>query len=618
MTQITRRNALKTIGASAAATGLATQAMANTIAPAPQHLCCYSHRYTYYPGEVVELRYNIERADVNMSQPYTFGWTLKNVANDAVVASGTATLNARYPIQKPDVDQQWPITLTVTLPDNIEPGVYSFSPGGHPKTNARIASGLPIFVRRRINQNTPKPELLVVIPTNTSNAYSNFGGASTYGFNSPNGITTKPSFRRPMTIDGRADSELALMIKWIAQRYDADYVTDFEMHMEPDLLTGYKCVVLTMHNEYYTWDMYNSLKRYRDNGGNIVNAAGNSIWFLVTFADNNTAMLAKTGNNFYFWNQGRSSRFILGNHFEHVGLLPTNGPETATVYNDHHWMYDGTGLRTGDDFGRTEGVASYEMDGVPLQFITSTQPIVKPNSGIDPSYVCLAVSLCTKTYPNNTKARPMQNWTVGVFDVPGGGQVFNPATINWAKAFNAAAGPIPKMTGNFLRAVTNTQLIEFRSPNPVRPRGNSMAENGYMYIYLKRSELNGLPQRRIDGRLIISRDGFEWTETHTRLTLPTAQRVSVVPVYKHKTMLMVPGTKIRMPKEILSTSATAVQGWTVSGVYAYVFQNSSSELEKRTLYVFTDGRLPGVGQRLSVRNTTHVGERVSTAPFSVF
>lgn len=625
MNNISRRKVIQSIGGGLVAAAVTGPAQAASRAASVINLSCYAHKYTYYPGDRVELRYNMESTysywvdsiqayqtdDVLFTAPFNFGWELKDVTNGNVITSGTATLPARYPVQPSRVDQNWPVSLAFQLPANLKPGIYVVQPiGGGPAT--------PVYVRTPRGQ--AKPDLLVVISSNTGHAYGNYGGKSTYVFNSTNKVAeTMVSFRRPINLD--AQGNMADLSAWINANYSADYVTDFEMHTEADLLTGYKCVILTKHNEYYTRDMYNRLKTYQERGGNVANLAGNSIWFIVTYINNNTAMLAKTGDNFYFYTQGRSSRFILGNHFENVGGMPSV-IEGGTAYNTHHWLYDGTGVRNGDMVGEQEAVNDYEYDGVTLRWSgpnQTGQPSIAPNAGIDPSYVILSVSMLKKSLPTNTTA----NWTVGAFDTPHGGQVFNGATINWASAFAPRfmgqgnyLSPLPIMTGNFLRAVTNTQVFEFRAPNPVRKPGNPLADNGFMYIYLKREEFRSLPQRRLNGLLVITLNGLDWVETHTRITFPIQQRAGALPIYKHKAVFKVPGTRLSVYKEVFSRSATAPAGWQSSGIYAYGFETTAAGT--RTVYTMSDNRVPGVSQRLSVRNTSQSPEVMGIASFNVY
>lgn len=611
MSFISRRKLIQAVGGGVmASTGLgenAVIAQTTSIPPEPRFLEWYSHKYCFFPGEVVEIRSSIKDVfgsmPISMNGPFDFEWKLVNLLTDDVIKTGSATLFQRYPLKSASEDQGWPVVIQCQLPSDLAPGVYVIQPinGGAPRC--------PVYVRRRHTQ--PKPELLVVIPSNTANAYATAGGQSTYSFTSP---YTKPanvvSFRRPTN---PLDIGWAALFSWLEERFTVDYVTDFEMHMEPGLLDGYKCVVFIDHNEYYTRETYSHIMRYQKRGGNIANLAGNTCWYVVQYIDDNTAFHCKQGVNQYFHYIGRSGRFIFGNRYEGVGAV-TRNPEAATVYNAHHWIYNHTGLVNGAKIGETEAVAAYEVDGIDIKWVNG-HPLPVESQGLDPSYTILAVSQLRKSFPSNTKL----NWTVGIFDTPNGGQVFNAAAILWFKAFqkdHVAASPLPVMTRNYLHAVLNCQLIEFKSIDPTVKSARNPAGKGYMYMYLKHEEISVLPKRRENGLLIVRKNGIDWTETQSRLTFPISSRAGVLPLYKHYIMLRVPGEGKPVYKEILSPSSVSPHGWLNSGVYVYGFASGGDD--RSELFEVSDNRVPGVSVRLSCRLDSKVPEVVRRASYFVY
>ena len=51
------------------------------------------------------------------------------------------------------------------------------------------------------------------------------------------------------------------------QGYDFDVITNLDLHRDPDLLDGYKTLIINGHDEYWSAEMYEGLDRYLKNGG---------------------------------------------------------------------------------------------------------------------------------------------------------------------------------------------------------------------------------------------------------------------------------------------------------------------------------------------------------------
>ena len=59
---------------------------------------------------------------------------------------------------------------------------------------------------------------------------------------------------------------------------------------EPELLAGYRVLVVNGHSEYWSRPMYEGLRRYLDGGGNVVCLSGNSLFWRVSFDEAGTVM----------------------------------------------------------------------------------------------------------------------------------------------------------------------------------------------------------------------------------------------------------------------------------------------------------------------------------------
>jgi hypothetical protein len=72
---------------------------------------------------------------------------------------------------------------------------------------------------------------------------------------------------------------------WLEQSgYEYDVITDLDLHRDPDVLLGYRAVLMNGHSEYWSMPAYHGLDRYLQRGGNLVVLSGNSMLWRVTFS----------------------------------------------------------------------------------------------------------------------------------------------------------------------------------------------------------------------------------------------------------------------------------------------------------------------------------------------
>lgn len=78
---------------------------------------------------------------------------------------------------------------------------------------------------------------------------------------------------------------------WLEQNgYDYDVASDYDLHTNPSLLTGYKAVVINGHSEYWSAEGYNALKSYLQGGGKVFVASGNTMFWRVSFSSSGDVM----------------------------------------------------------------------------------------------------------------------------------------------------------------------------------------------------------------------------------------------------------------------------------------------------------------------------------------
>ena len=258
----------------------------------------------------------------------------------------------------------------------------------------------------------PAAPLAVLACTNSWNAYNNFGGRSNYinasglprepvvnarldmlryqgsSFNewaAPDENYPPLSFERPELnnfeplrtqitdpIRGRMQCALASaewrFLGWLEQQgVQHDIYADHHLHTGVLDLDAYRALVISVHPEYWSRDMYQRVKDWVFNrGGRLIYLGGNGLNCEIEFtADGSmrckTQLLAAHGslspNNPADPAHPFDSRFA--RHVESeanlLGVATTDsGIMTAAPYrvlDAAHWVFEGTGLRNGDTFG---------------------------------------------------------------------------------------------------------------------------------------------------------------------------------------------------------------------------------------------------------------------------
>ncbi|CAN5678374.1 hypothetical protein BH09CHL1_BH09CHL1_01860 [soil metagenome] len=278
---------------------------------------------------------------------------------------------------------------------------------------------------------TPSAEIAVIAATNDWNAYNNFGGRSNYV--NATGLPSEPavnarqdliryadstfgewkardeeykplSFDRPelgnnipkgtevtdpirgRTTCGQAPAEWRLL-GWLEQEgYGYDLFAEHQLHSGVLDLDQYKVLIISVHPEYWSREMYVKVKTWvHERGGRFMYLGGNGLNCEIEFLDDATmwvkSFLPSEGGSLGFVDpetgEMKESRFHRSVESEGnlTGLVTTDaGIMTSApfkVIDSDHWVYAGTDLKPGDLFGieslheRVHGGASgHETDKI--------------------------------------------------------------------------------------------------------------------------------------------------------------------------------------------------------------------------------------------------------------
>ncbi len=369
----------------------------------------------------------------------------------------------------------WNISYELAIPDNWQPGIYSV------KFPVNSGNGDIIFA---VKPRTPGDysDILVLLTVNTWQAYNEFGGKSLYNFNSSNKKRAhRVSFNRPFTESGQYDFYRWTnnFITWLSENnIFVEFATNIDIDKNPGLLYNYSEVVTVGHDEYFSLDERERLQDFVDAGGRYVILSGNTCWWQVRFEDDFKTMVcyknadidpltgiddARTTVNWFDYPVYFPENILTGVSFRGGGyvnnqgfLTPDKGYGDYAAFNTHDWIYSGTGLKEGEEFGYSSKIVGYEVDGAPftwkkgLPFVTGEDqtPTDFRILGISPAY--------------NPDGFKNTHAVMGVYYKQNGGAVFNASTTNWA--FGLKDPVISRITynvitrfekGNFPPVITN-------------------------------------------------------------------------------------------------------------------------------------------------------------------
>ncbi len=387
----------------------------------------YTDRFSYTPGETVELRVSTtaETWDVEIGRD---GARYETV----LAASGLAGVRHPTPADCYATGCGWPAAFTFAVGDDWRPGSYLITLTGH--RGGETVEEHHLIVVRRAPKATPAPFLLFCA-TGTWVAYNCWGGANAYdGIAGPDGdrFSAHLSTRRPWTRGfcrlpegaprtvpdtpsapgtmtryphmewayaygyskkyasaGWASYERHFA-RWAEQAgYAFDIATLHDLHDDPDLLSDYRCAVFVGHDEYWTAEMRDALDAWVAGGGRAARFAGNFLWQVRMEDRDEFGGATQVCHKYVATSEdpvmGTADQPLLTGAWEEPAV---GRPGAATfgvnalrgvyagfgkcandargfeIFHPGHWAFAGTGLKAGDVLGDGARIYGYEVDGL--------------------------------------------------------------------------------------------------------------------------------------------------------------------------------------------------------------------------------------------------------------
>jgi hypothetical protein len=297
-----------------------------------------------------------------------------------------------------------------------------------------------LVVRDPGRQRSP---ILLVLSTNTWNAYNDVGGRNFYtgsvvaSFERPlgAGMLAKPDARGSRLADG-VDAYVAYtglsrfsiwhgmagwagpersFVVWAEQNgIDLDYATNADLEADDQLLDGRALVLSVGHDEYWSWGMRDRIESFVAGGGNVAFLSGNTAYWQVR---NEAARMIGYKHRFRedpvygtdrqhltttMWSDPLLARpenhmtgvsFTRGGYARILQSVP-RGSGGYEVHRPHHWLFEGTDLRRGDVLGGDAVVVGYECDGCDLALVGGL-PVATGRDGTPAGFQVLATAPAT-------------------------------------------------------------------------------------------------------------------------------------------------------------------------------------------------------------------------------
>jgi hypothetical protein len=384
----------------------------------------YADRQSYAPGDVIEVRCSGRVA--------SFSATVTRVGGERVDVwrrDGIRVDEHPYPDDAYGRGCGWPVAFTIESDPAWPSGFYEIALHADDERGA-AADAQAFFVLRPPTSSRSVADAVMVLATNTYNAYNQWGGRCLYSdarqvsFDRPleRGYLLRPAAPAELAYDGRVASlpdapdeehhqlqdylaqyEYPLwcasagwhnwerrFAQWAERRgFTLDYAINGDLQFHPEVLDGQRLMLSVGHDEYWSWEMRDRVDAFVEDGGRWAIFSGNTCFWQVRLEGDGRTMVgykARALTEDPVAGSGRSHLLtaswslpaIRRPEAETIGLSFTRGgyarvgkgtPRSSggyTIHQPDHPIFAGTDLRYGDILGGPARIVGYEVDGCEL------------------------------------------------------------------------------------------------------------------------------------------------------------------------------------------------------------------------------------------------------------
>jgi len=324
------------------------------------------------------------------------GYTKKivyNIGEQIPIELLNAANLAKIELLKPIKNYQFSLIRTIDKTSktidtkDLAVGVYCIRLTANDKSSFNI----PVIL------NNPKSQKTIVLaPITTWHAYNYYGGKSFYDNTKDSGFVYNISMNRPLVscvFDSTYVGHDLFIFENILQYFNnnggCNVYPDYYLDQFPKLFENAKTIILAQHCEYASEKMYSKLNALKVTK-NIISLGGNQLYWKVKFLNNYSEIECRKDGTYYENDvkHGGNFRSVLANEASLLGVAYTELSygtyDSYKVLNPNHWIFEGTNVKEGDEFGK-KGLDGRGICGDELDFINpySPQNVVLLSKGIN-------------------------------------------------------------------------------------------------------------------------------------------------------------------------------------------------------------------------------------------
>jgi hypothetical protein len=420
------------------------------------------------------------------------------------VPSGPPDRDWGWPAYALPVPAGWPSGVYIAMLTEIDGTGRAHAPD---VTRPDGTEAKALFVVRSVVPGTTSP-ILFKLAWATYHAYNGTGYGSLYAEAVWTGGDGKPGFtvttRRPgggtggVVMYGDSPDYYdptsrrqtfthweAPFVQWLeANGYRADYATDWDLQVDPELLTPYALMLSVGHDEYWSEEMRARIEAFIGRGGNVAFFSGNICGYRIHFRDGDSAFtcakVRPSGKDrgvweVDHWSDVRPENGVTGTSIRQAGGWWDGRRDTVgyTVQHAAHWVFADTGLKDGDVFGADPAfpLVGYEADGATFTRRNGLA-VVTGDHGTPLNFFILGIAELGEGW---VRSGPHAAATMGLYTSARGGIVFNSATTDWLRLVGRNA-EVDRITRNVLDRL-RLRAVPIVGPLPVR-HGRMLAVAG--------------------------------------------------------------------------------------------------------------------------------------------
>lgn len=440
----------------------------------------YTGAISYAPGDELALHLSSTASECTLSISRVGAETT------AVLKDEKVEKLLEYPVPETASAKgcNWPVGYRMKIPADWKTGYYEVrmkirdSGGRFTQRNSRTAESTCYFVLRAAEPGK-NGRILLQLATHTYNAYNNWGGSSLYGYHGRAGLQGhEVSYARPPRSQ-YSKWELPFVAWAESNGYAIDFATNHDLEIRPEIVKPYQLVLSLGHDEYWSGPMRDTMEAFAADGGNIAFFSGNTCCWQVRWQEETRSLLcwkqwfnqdevySSTAETIpslaSLWGHHLIDRpeneltgvgFLHGGYHRSHGQL-MDGSGAFTVHRADHWLFEGTNLKAGAEFGGKDTIVGYECDGCEIEWRDGL-PFPTGKDGTPENFTILATAPAkwapgdSAWYEKWPGPDHSGNAVLGLYTTKGGGTVVTAGTTDWAHGLKGNDPAVVAITRNIL------------------------------------------------------------------------------------------------------------------------------------------------------------------------